>query len=70
MVCEQPTPEGIGHTWETMGLWMRDLETEIVDKLAVGSAFAMGEVKKNGEALEKAEVMGAKLAQAIKSDPL
>jgi len=53
-----------------MGLWMRDLETEIVDKLAVGSSFAVGEVKKNTAALEKAEAMGAKLARAIKNDPL
>ncbi len=70
MVCEQPTPEGIGYSWESMGLWMRDLETEIVYKLAVGSSFAVGEVKKNTAALEKAEAMGSKLARAIKSDPL
>jgi hypothetical protein len=70
MVCEQPTPEGIGYTWESLGLWMRDLETEIVDKLAVGSSFAVGVVKKNAAALEKAEAMGAKLARVIKNDPL
>lgn len=70
VVYEQHTPEGMGHTLESMALWMRDLETEIVDKLAVGSTFAVGEVKKNTDALEKAEAMGVKLARAIKEDPL
>ena len=70
VVYEQHTPEGMGHTWDTLGLCMRDLETEIVDKLAVGSTFTVGEVKNNTKALEKAEAMGAKLAHAIKNDPL
>jgi len=66
VVYEQHSPKGMGTTLESMHQCMEDLCIEVVDEMAVGSTFAVGEIKKNSKALSQAEAIGAKLARQLK----
>ena len=64
-VCEQEKKEDMGFTLDAMRLPLEALGYEIIGELPVLRTFNRGKVQEQKEILEKAEKLGADLAQSI-----
>ncbi len=66
-ICEQESTEDMGFTMEAMKIPLQALGYEIIGELSVFRIFDKALVKKDSQAMKKAQQLGKKLALSIKT---